>query len=80
MLPEYQTLVGDVAAEVDDTRRLAEQTSLSRAQIAAMQAAESGVNLDEELAQMVSIQHIYAASARLLAAYDQMLGTLIERS
>ena len=36
------------------------------------------MNLDEELAQMVSLQHAYAASARLLTTYDQMLTTLIQ--
>jgi flagellar hook-associated protein FlgK len=39
-----------------------------------------GINLDEELAQMTSLQHVYAASARLLSVYDDMLGTLIERT
>jgi flagellar hook-associated protein 1 FlgK len=45
-----------------------------------MQYSESGVNLDEELSRMVSLQHSYSASARLLNTYDEMLGTLIERT
>jgi flagellar hook-associated protein 1 FlgK len=49
-------------------------------QLQAMQYSESGVNLDEELARMVSLQHSYSASARLLNTYDEMLGTLIERT
>ena len=49
-------------------------------QVQDMQASESGVNIDEELANMVAQQHVYAASARLLSTYDQMLETLITRT
>lgn len=38
----------------------------------------SGVNLDEELAQMVVLQNSYAASARVLTTASQMYDTLIE--
>ena len=48
-------------------------------QVQGQQSAESGVNLDEELANMVSVQHAYAASARMLSAFDEMLDTLINR-
>src|SRR5690606_16848707 len=47
-------------------------------QIDANRDAESGVNLDEEMANMVAFQHAYEASARLLTAVDQMLETLIK--
>jgi flagellar hook-associated protein 1 FlgK len=55
-------------------------TQASLTQLETMQSSESGVNLDEELATMVAQQHIYAASARLLSTYDQMLDTLIQRT
>jgi len=38
----------------------------------------SGVNLDEELAQMVLLQNSYSAAARVLTAASQMYDTLIE--
>lgn len=37
----------------------------------------SGVNLDEEMANLISIQHAYDASARFVTAMDQALQTLI---
>ncbi|HEV8632363.1 MAG TPA: flagellar hook-associated protein FlgK [Thermoanaerobaculia bacterium] len=78
VLPGYHALVAAVGAQVRDSRQSAEQAQASRDQIRNLQASESGVNLDEELAQMVELQHSYAASARLLSAYDEMLSTLIQ--
>lgn len=37
----------------------------------------SGVNLDEEMADMVRYQHAYQASARVLNTFDQLLDTII---
>src|SRR5205823_4540169 len=70
VLPAYQGLVADIGAAAADGKRLSDQTQASRQQIQAMQSSESGVNLDEELTQMTSLQHAYAASARLLSTYD----------
>ncbi len=39
----------------------------------------SGVNLDEELAQMIKFQHGYQASARFITTVDRMLDTIINR-
>jgi len=80
VLPAYRSLVAGVGAQVQASRRLVEQAGAGREQVGAMQASESGVNLDEELARMVALQHTYAASARLLSAYDTMLGQLLEHT
>jgi flagellar hook-associated protein 1 FlgK len=80
ILTGYRALVAQVGADRSDNQRESDQAQASRQLIASMQASESGVNLDEELAQMVTIQHAYAASARLLSTYNDMLGTLIERT
>jgi len=42
--------------------------------------AESGVSLDEEMTNLVQFQHAYDAAARFLAAIDEMLDTLINRT
>jgi flagellar hook-associated protein 1 len=39
----------------------------------------SGVNLDEELAQMIKFQHGYQAAARFITVVDRMLDTIINR-
>ena len=73
-------LVGELATRVAATQQRQDMAQASLTQVQTMQSSESGVNLDEELATMVAQQHIYAASARLLSTYDQMLDTLIQRT
>ena len=41
--------------------------------------AISGVNIDEELAQMIKFQHGYNAAARFITMVDRMLDTIINR-
>ena len=40
----------------------------------------SGVNLDEEMTNLVMSQRAYESAARLLSAVDEMLDTLINRT
>ncbi len=42
-------------------------------------ASISGVNMDEEIAQMMKYQHGYQAAARFISNVDQMLDTIINR-
>ncbi|HEY0283160.1 MAG TPA: flagellar hook-associated protein FlgK, partial [Rhizomicrobium sp.] len=44
----------------------------------ARQSSTSGVNLDEELSNMVLYQQAYAANARMLSVADQLLTTLLQ--
>ena len=39
----------------------------------------SGVNIDEEIAQMIKFQHGYSAAARFITEVDRMLDTIINR-
>ncbi|BCH30948.1 flagellar hook protein FlgK [Mesorhizobium sp. L-8-10] len=39
---------------------------------------ETGVNMDEEMARLLELEHAYQASARLIQAVDEMLSTLLE--
>ena len=41
-------------------------------------AADSGVNLDEELTSLSSYQQAYAAGARILTVVDQLYQTLLD--
>jgi len=44
----------------------------------ARQSSDSGVNLDEELSNMMIYQQAYAAGARILSAVDQLYNTLLQ--
>ena len=79
-LSPYHQWVADIGAQAADSRQQSAQTQASLQQIQAAQSSESGVNLDEELAQMVSLQQAYSASARLLSTYNTLLTTLIQQT
>ena len=44
-----------------------------------LRAATSGVNMDEELANMIKFQHGYDAAAKFITRVDSMLDTIINR-
>ncbi len=57
-------------------RDLAVQTVV-RNQVDAARESVAGVNLDEEMTNMMAYQHAYSAAARLVTAIDEALNTLI---
>ena len=60
-------------------RRVAIQGDILR-QVDAAREAEAGVNLDEEMTNMLAYQRGYEGAARFVTAVDQMLETLINRT
>ena len=38
---------------------------------------QTGVNIDEEMAMLLQLEHSYEASARIITAVDEMLATLL---
>ncbi|MCX7025066.1 MAG: flagellar hook-associated protein FlgK [Spirochaetes bacterium] len=44
-----------------------------------MRESLSGVNMDEELSNMIKFQHGYAAAAKFITVFDSMLDTIINR-
>lgn len=74
---DYRTFIAGLAVDTSNARRRSDTAQ----QIAdrALDEAESvsGVNLDEEMVQMMAAQRGYEASARVLQAVDEMLQTLI---
>jgi flagellar hook-associated protein FlgK len=49
-------------------------------QVDAARESVAGVNIDEEMTNMLSFQHGYSAAARLVTAIDEMLDVLINRT
>jgi flagellar hook-associated protein 1 FlgK len=73
----YANLVTTVGAD----RRLSQtnleyNTALSD-DLAAQVAGVTGVNMDEEMANLIKYQHSYTAAAKLITTADQMLQTLL---
>jgi flagellar hook-associated protein 1 FlgK len=73
-----------LATEVATATRTAADTlaakELSLQQVTTQQQSLYGVSLDEEMTNMITYQHAYAAAARLMATLDEMLSTLIEKT
>jgi len=49
-------------------------------QVDASRESIAGVNLDEEMTNMLSYQHAYSAAGRLVSTIDEMLDVLINRT
>ncbi len=76
----YEGLIaglGTAAKAVND--RLEIQSNLT-ARVDASREAQSGVNLDEEMVNLISYQHAYEGAARVMTTVDQMLDVLINRT
>ena len=73
----YRSLIVSLGVETQAVnRRVDIQYEITR-QVDAARDAQSGVNLDEEMTNMLSYQRAYEAAARYMTAVDQMLDRLI---
>jgi flagellar hook-associated protein 1 FlgK len=54
--------------------------SVISSQVDASRESVSGVNIDEEMTNMLQFQHAYSAAARMITTVDEMLDTLINRT
>ncbi len=73
----YSTLVARVGADVRTAQTNAEYNTALANDLSDQQQAVSGVNLDEEMANLIKFQHAYTAAAKLITTADQMLETLL---
>ncbi|MPY94787.1 MAG: hypothetical protein GEV08_17505 [Acidimicrobiia bacterium] len=76
----YRAMIGSLGVEAQSANRRLDMQEVVTTQVGAERLAVSGVSIDEELAGMVSAQHAYAASARVLTAVDEMMDILLSRT
>ncbi|WP_347059484.1 flagellar hook-associated protein FlgK [Blastococcus sp. HT6-30] len=76
----YRKLVVALGVEAAVANRNVEIQSVITTQVDAARESVAGVNLDEEMTNMLSFQHAYAAAGRLVTAIDEMLDVLINRT
>lgn len=73
----YTALIARIGTQGEETKdRIENQTTLLK-NLENMRQSVSGINLDEEMANMVAFQHGYNASARVISTVDKMLETVI---
>ena len=66
-------LKGEVAQQANESQQLVMKD------LKDFQSSISGVNMDEEMAEMIKFQHGYNAAARFVNEINQMLDTIINR-
>ncbi|MFC1670953.1 flagellar hook-associated protein FlgK [Spirochaetota bacterium] len=75
----YIALVSKIGTQGEETKdRVKNQETLLK-NLVNLRESVSGINLDEEMANMVAFQHGYNASARVVSIMDRMLDTIINR-
>ncbi len=73
----YTSLIAKIGTQGEEASdRVKNQETLLK-NLTNLRESISGVNLDEEMANMVSFQHGYNATARVISVFDKMLETLI---
>ncbi|MDR0643358.1 MAG: flagellar hook-associated protein FlgK [Treponema sp.] len=75
----FADAVGRVGLLGEQSGRMLETQNLVMKQLNDMRQSVSGVNMDEELANMLKYQHGYEAAARFINTVNSMLDTLINR-
>jgi flagellar hook-associated protein 1 FlgK len=75
----YRRLVVDLGVQSQAVNRRVEIQNGIVTDVDAQRAGESGVNLDEEMTNLVQFERGFQAAARVITTIDEMLDTLINR-
>lgn len=78
--PTYRSLVTNFGVDVSSARRLAANQQVLTAQVDASRESLSGVNIDEEMVNLLAAQRAYEGASRVITTLDSVLDTLINRT
>ena len=73
----YRDLVVRLGVESQTINRRVEVQGAITQQLEAARESEAGVNIDEEMTNLIAFQHAYAAAARFITVVDDLLETLV---
>jgi flagellar hook-associated protein 1 FlgK len=76
----YQQMVGQLGVASQASSRRSDIQNSVRDQVDTDRGADSGVNLDEEMTNLLTYQRGYEAASRVLTTVDSMLDQLINRT
>lgn len=74
----FQNIVSELASDVNNTEALSGNEQVLLQNYEAEKSSISGVNLDEELSNMIIYQRAYEANARVISIISQMLESLMQ--
>ena len=75
----FADVVADIGLRGEQAEKALETEDLILKELKDIKESISGVNMDEELANMVKFQHGYAAAARFVSEVDKMIDIIINR-
>jgi len=73
----YSGLVSDVGADTAQAKYKYQYTNALASDLDDQQQAISGVNIDEEMTNLIKYQHAYTAAAKLITTADEMMQVLL---
>ena len=76
----YQQMIGQLGVAAQASGRRSDIQNSVRDQVDTDRGAEAGVNLDEEMTNLLTYQRGYEAASRVLTTIDSMLDQLINRT
>jgi flagellar hook-associated protein 1 FlgK len=77
---QYRSLVTQFGVQVSSARRVADNQGVLTSQVDASRESLAGVNIDEEMVNLLAAQRAYEGAARVITAIDSVLDTLINRT
>jgi flagellar hook-associated protein 1 FlgK len=76
----YRKMIVELGVQAAVAGRNLDIQSVITTQVDAARESVAGVNIDEEMTNMLSFQHAYSAAGRLVTAIDETLDQLINRT
>jgi flagellar hook-associated protein 1 len=76
----YRKLIVTLGVQASVASSNLQTQTVVSSQVDASRESVSGVNLDEEMTNMLQFQHAYSAAARMITAIDETLDVLINRT
>jgi flagellar hook-associated protein 1 FlgK len=76
----YRTMIVELGVQAAVTERSLGIQQVITTQVDSARESVAGVNLDEEMTNMLAYQHAYSAAGRLVTAIDETLDVLINRT
>ena len=75
----YTSVISRIGAQGEEAKDRVRNQGVLLKNLANLRESISGINLDEEMSNIVAYQHGYNASARVISTMDRMLDTIINR-
>jgi flagellar hook-associated protein 1 FlgK len=75
----FSTVVADIGLKGEQAEKHSETHNLIMKELEELRKSISGVNLDEEFAEMIKFQHGYAATARFITQFNELLDIVVNR-